>query len=309
MPRSALVTGATGFIGSHLVRRLSDEGWTVSALLRPGSELGRLSGTEETVKVVRGDVTDCRAVTSAVEAARPDAVFHLAMAPAHPGDSAPARLEMIRHSVVGTAAVAEACIGAQPVRLVHAGSALEYAPGDSPHTEDDPIGPVSFRGMAKACATTVVATYSNELGLDATVARIFSTYGPLEPKHRFIPTLVSAALDGTDIRLTRPGIRHDFVYVSDVADALIAIAEKGQPGEIFNVASGVEWSNEEVVEIAEKVTGASIRIGPGEYPAKDADAPSRVADVSKTRRMLGWTAKRSLADGLGATYEWLRNAR
>jgi nucleoside-diphosphate-sugar epimerase len=137
------------------------------------------------------------------------------------------------------------------------------------------------------------------------VLRLFSVYGRWESPSRFIPTAIRAALGGGEMALTAPGVRHDFVYVDDVVDAMLTAATaNGVDGEVINVGSGREWTNEEVVDAVQRLTGRVVRVRTGEYPAKTADTAHWVADVGKAAALLGWRPAHDLTSGLRETIEW-----
>jgi nucleoside-diphosphate-sugar epimerase len=285
MPPSSepiLVTGAAGFLGSHLVRALAESGAEVHGPVR-----------EE------ADLRDADAVRAIVETVRPRVVFHLAAGPGHPGDAA-SRTAFLADTLRGTGNLLAALRAVGVGRLVHAGSSLEYGPRARPMREADPVAPTTFRGLGKAAQTLLVL----RSGLPATVVRPFSVYGPGEAPHRLVPTAVSAALRGEPIRLTRPGIARDFVYVEDVVDALVrAAAAPGVVGEIVNAGTGVQTTNEELVARLGALLGRELDVRPGEFEARPWDTGTWVADTAKAERLLGFTARHSLDAGLAKTVD------
>ena len=280
MPRLSdrvLVTGAAGFLGSNLVRVLRESGADVHGLAR-----------EE------ADLRDPAPIRRVVESVRPELVFHLAAGAGHPSDAA-ARSAFLADTVLGTANLLEALRPLESVRLVHAGSSLEYGPCSTPMRETDRIAPTTFRGAAKAAATLLVL----QSGVPATVVRPFSVYGPSEQPHRLVPTAIRAARHGEPIRLTGPGIARDFVYVDDVVDALLRAAAVPEAiGEVVNAGTGTQTTNEELVARLASVLGRELDVRPGEHEAHPWDTESWVADTAKAERLLGWTARYDLDAGL-----------
>ena len=197
--------------------------------------------------------------------------------------------------MLGTANLLEALRSLESVRLVHAGSSLEYGPRSTPMRETDPLAPITFRGAAKAAATLLVL----QSGVPATVVRPFSVYGPGEQPYRLVPSAVAAAQRGEPIRLTRPGIARDFVYVDDVVDALLRAAAVPEAiGEVVNAGTGTQTTNEELVARLEAVLGRQLDVRPGEHEARPWDTECWVADTAKAERLLGWTARYDLDAGL-----------
>jgi nucleoside-diphosphate-sugar epimerase len=209
--------------------------------------------------------------------------------------------------MLGTSNLIEALAPLEYERMVVAGSALEYGPSVSAHRENDPLRPATFRGAGKAAATLLSLQHASAERRPIAVLRLFSVYGAWESPSRLIPTAIRAALCGGQMALTAPGVRHDFVFIDDVVDAMLAAAAAGgADGEAINVGSGREWTNEQVVEAVQRLTGRVVRARAGEYPAKAADTAHWVADIGKAAALLGWRPAHDLIGGLRETIEWHR---
>jgi nucleoside-diphosphate-sugar epimerase len=203
---------------------------------------------------------------------------------------------------MGTAHLAEASAEAGVRRFVHLGSFLGYQRQQRAIVEGDPIRPATPRGSAKAAASLWLRQFAESHAFPAIELRIFSVYGPGEPEHRFIPALLRAARSGAPLPLLR-GPSHDFVFVDDVVEACLRAAEvRLEPATILNIAGGKAWKNEEVVETARQATGRPIHVDENAYPAKQADAPFWLADISSAARLLGWKPAHDLREGLSKTY-------
>jgi nucleoside-diphosphate-sugar epimerase len=300
-----LVTGAAGFLGANLVRALRDGGCEVHALVRPSSHRSRLAGVPG-LEVHAVDLRDAGGVLRCFRLVRPSVVFHLAAPHGHPSPEAEAAfaaetLASTRHVLEGVREVA-------PRRLVHVASSTEYGARTRPLREADALRPDTARGRAKAAAAELCLGCAREHGAPVVVTRVFSAYGPWEPPDRLVPTLVRSVLQGDAVRLTTPGLRHDFVFVEDVVEALLRAAEADLPaGEVINVGSGRQWSNEEVARVAMEVGGREVPLLPGRHPRSPCDSGYWVADGRKARALLGWEARRSLREGLARTFAWARS--
>lgn len=302
-----LITGGAGFIGANLVRRLLDLGAELHLIVRPETNLWRLAGLEDRVALYRIDLRDGQGVMRQVEAIRPDIVFHLAMPAGHPR-TAEERLEAMRVGVMATACLLEAAKSVGVARFIHVGSSLEYEPLSRPLHESDPLRPNTDRGLAKMLASRLVEFYARFHGVPAIILRPFNVYGPWESPRRFIPTLLRAALRDEEIRLTAPGYRHDWIFVADVVEACCrALEAPVEPGEAFNVGTGLQWSNEEVVAIVEALVGRPLRRRTGAYPPSPPDRSCWAADIEKARRSLSWSWAWDLPSGLQATLTWMRD--
>ncbi len=301
--RRVLVTGAGGFIGANLARRLVDEGADVHAVVRPQGDLARLDDIRTRLSVHAADIRDAPAIRAAIRRTMPEVVFHLAASGVI--DKAAEAADLLAHNAGGALNVLAAAEALSVQRFVHVGGSSEYGPQPHALRESDHLQPATPYGASKATATLAVQQYARERGLPVVVLRPFSVYGPWEAPSRLIPAAVAAALSGTELPLTGPGYRRDLVHVADVVEACLTAAVcPAPPGEVFNVGTGVQWANEEVVTMVARACRRPVRTRVGAYTAHASDTTCWVADTSKARDALGWSARRSLEEGLAETVEW-----
>ena len=304
-----LVTGAAGFIGSHLTHSLAAAGAHVFALVRSSTNAWRLTTPDANWSVVSADLLDTDATATVVKFVQPSIVFHAAAIPGH--YETPAGVTIAKAATLMAAANLCRALADQPVhRFVHFGSSLEYGHAQEPLSEARSLSPVVGRGLVKAEETLYLLQLARTVGMPLTVLRPFSVYGPAEESTRFVPTLIRCIIDGTDMRLTKAGFRRDFVFVSDVVEASMRAAfAPAAAGEIVNVGTGRQTSNAEVVAAAERVCDTTVRIAREPFAQRPVDTDFWVADVRKAHRVLGWSARTSLEDGLRETYRWFAARR
>ncbi|MEJ2864750.1 NAD-dependent epimerase/dehydratase family protein [Actinomycetospora flava] len=278
----ALVTGAGGFVGRHLVARLRADGWSVTALTRD-----------------RVDLADPVAATAAVRAADPDVVFSLAAARDRRDAAARAAT-----TAVNTSPWLVDALGPRCRAVVRLGSSTEYAASDRPLAEDGPLSTQSFFGATKAAGSVLLLAAAAHRGVRATVLRAFQVYGPGDHPTRFVPVVLAAAREGHRVPLTAPGMRRDWVWVGDVVDACVraARADDLAPGTVLNLGTGVQTANEELVALAERATGRRIGVDPGAHPGREWDTGHWVADPTRARELLDWKPSVDLLDGLHRTW-------
>jgi nucleoside-diphosphate-sugar epimerase len=297
------VTGAAGFIGANLCRALLAAGAEVHAIVRPGSSCDRLADITGDITIHRLDLCDASHVRAAIQQFAPAVILHAAVHNAYNHD-APLSV-VVANNVIATANLLDAVAALKSARLVYLGSSTEYGPTANAHNEQDPLNPITRHGATKAAASILVTQQARAGCVDALTLRLFSVYGPWEAEHRLVPSAIHAALFGTVLPLTRPGLRRDYVCVADVAEAcLLASITPGISGEVINIGSGIETANEELVRMVEQITRHQIRIQPGIYRPHPTDTEHWVADIRLAKALLGWSPRYSLQEGLKQTVAW-----
>lgn len=271
---SALVTGATGHIGSALVRRLAAGGVRVTALVRRDSPARSKLPAHPRVSAVEIDSSDPRALQQSLEGTAHEVVFNLASAGVNPADRDP--LTMLDGNARFLASLLAASEKHKPRRFIHTGSCSEYASAETGHhiDEDYPVEPTSVYGAAKLCASLYGAALAAERGLPFLNLRLFGVFGVGEAPHRVVPYLISRLRENQPVDLTPGGQIREWLYVDDVVDALLetAVCPYLPASGIFNVCSGHGIT---VRELAEQVADAMpkprdlLRFGARPYRADE----------------------------------------
>ena len=300
-----LVTGGCGFVGSALVRRLLAEPCEVVVVddLSRGS-VENLGPDQDRVRVIEQDVT--QSLSRIFSSFQPHAVIHLAALHFIPDcDADPARC--LRVNVDGTRSVLEAASAlGDPVSLVLASSAAVYAPADGPHREqEDSLGPVDVYGYSKLWAEELAAGFAARTGTAVGIARLFNVFGPGETNAHFIPSLISQMKAGKSVRLGNLSSKRDYVFVDDVADALLRLARYGLDGQsaTVNVGSGRAYSGNEVVEALAGLAEAGVAPVTDPSRLRPVDRPVLLADPTLAQKLLDWTPRTSLIEGLRAAWD------
>jgi UDP-glucose 4-epimerase len=302
------VTGAGGFVGANLVRRLLADGCEVVAAARPDADGWRLREVAGELELEAVDLADPAAAAALVRRTRPRWLFHLAAHGAYSWQTDVQRIVAV--NVQGTAALVDAAREAGVDAFVHAGSSSEYGLKDHPPAEDEALEPNSAYAVAKAAATHYCRFVARRDGTRIATLRLYSVYGPWEDPGRLIPRLVASGLDGRLPPLVAPDTARDFVYVDDVCDAFVrAAAAPGlEPGAVLNVGSGRQSTLRDVVAAARDVLGIAAEPQWGTAAARSWDTSVWVADPRAAAATLGWRATTALRDGLRATADWLQAA-
>jgi NAD dependent epimerase/dehydratase len=309
----ALVTGAGGFIGSHLTETLLERGCRVRALVRYTSTgatgfLERLDPSlRNNLEIVLGDIRDPRVVREAAKGCR--RIYHLAALIGIPY-SYVAPDSYVTVNIQGTQHVLEAARQLDVERVVVTSTSevygtAQYVPIDEKH----PLHAQSPYAATKVGADELALSYHRAFGLPVSVARPFNTYGPRQSTRAVIPTIITQALGNDAIRLGSLDPVRDLVYVRDTAAGFIAVADAAEcQGSVTNLATGVGVSVAELVERILAIVGRKLPV----VQTADRQRPATsevfklIGSAQKAKQLAGWTAETDLDLGLRQTVEWMR---
>lgn len=314
-----LVSGAHGFVGSHLAAALLETGESVQVLDRPAPRMAdvggeRLSGLDllgirDEVELAEADLRDAEAVDAAVAGC--EAVFHLA-AQTIVGVARESPLDTFEVNVRGAWNVFEACRGHGVESVVFASSDKAYGSSPKlPYREDFPLRAAHPYDASKAAADTIARSYANAYGLPLAVTRFANVYGGGDLNFsRLIPETVVAVLDGRPPVIRSDGSpERDFLHVDDAVSAYLAIAGAlgdGAAGEAFNAGGEQPHSVREVVELIAAAAGTNTEPDFQGEGNPDGEIDRQFVDSTKLRKLTGWRPDVALEDGLRRTLEWYR---
>jgi len=305
--KRVLVTGASGFVGANLTRRLLRDGHEVHLLLRNKSNPWRLADIGGDVQVHETDVEDRNKVRLLVANISPEWVFHLAAYGAYPAQADGDR--MVSTNLGGCLAMLDACIEAAVGAFVQTGSSSEYGYLDHAASENEFIQPNSTYAVTKAAATYYCQLKARQSGIHAVTARLYSIYGPFEETSRLIPVLLVHAMHGRLPRLVSPRIARDFVYVDDAVEALLAIAEASHVarGSVYNVCSGVQSTLATAVADVRALMNIASEPQWSSMPERSWDTETWLGSPEAIARDIHWHTRTSFRSGLERTASWLRD--
>jgi NAD dependent epimerase/dehydratase len=315
MGKRVLVTGAGGFIGSHLVERLVVDGHEVRALVRYNGrdDLGQVdrlpAGVRNAIEVHRGDLKDPEAVRKAVKGR--ERVYHLGALIAIPY-SYQNPLDVVQTNALGTCHVLDAARDSDSIeRVVLTSTSEVYGTAQFvPITEQHPLRGQSPYAASKIASDALGESYHRSFGLPVTTLRPFNTFGPRQSARAIIPTIISQALALDRVKLGSLDPRRDLTYVKDTATGFAAIAEcDAAIGRVVNIGRGDDLTIGELVERIARLIGKPIHVESD--PARIRPAASEVgrllAGTALATELIGWSPGYSLDEGLAETIDWVRD--
>lgn len=314
--KKCLVTGASGFIGSHLVEKLVDQGAEVTALLHynASEHIGNLNYLDPQklgpVRIVFGDVSDSGFVQDFVS--NFDCIFHLAALIGIPYSYVAPR-SYLRVNCEGTLNLLEAVRRGGAGRLVHTstsevyGSAL-YTPIDESH----PLQGQSPYSASKIAADKIAEAYYRTFGVPVVTVRPFNTYGPRQSRRAFVPSVIVQALSDQPIRVGSLCPVRDMTYVDDTVAGFISASEQeGIVGETFNLGTGRGYTMEQILDLVvdRTKTNNAIVVDPARVRPTQSEVNKLISQNQKMRLSTGWEPKIGIEEGLSRTIQFFEKYR
>jgi UDP-glucose 4-epimerase len=308
--RVALVTGAAGFIGSHLCQRLERDGWRVrgvdcfTSYYDPAQKerniaplVGRSRFELKRVDLCTGDLAE---LLDGV-----DTVWHLAAQAGVRSSWGQFFAEYTAHNINATQRLLEAAVGRDLRRFVCASSSSVYGEAPvCPMPEDGPLRPISPYGVTKLAAEHLARLYHLAHGLPTVALRYFTVYGPRQRPDMGFHRFFRAIMRGEELTLYGDGSQsRDFTYVDDVTEANLLAAERGGPGEVYNISGGSRITVQEVIRTIERITGKTARVV--RQPSQSGDPHDTGGDSSRARGRLGYGPRIGVEEGLTQMAGWM----
>ena len=310
--KNVLVTGAGGFIGSHLVDALLGKGAEVTCFLKYNSrnDWGLLEELPEDknkiINVISGDIRDSEIVRHAAK--NMDAIFHLAALTGIPYSYTNPK-ENVMTNVMGTYNVMQAALDNGVKKVMHTSTSEVYGTPDTiPITEEHKLKGQSPYSASKIGADKIAESFYCAFGLPVAIARPFNTYGPRQSARAIIPSSFSQALKIGIIKHGSGEPTRDLNFVTDTAAGMIRIAEcDNSAGQVINLGTGKEISMAELMQKIAAAVGKDVKLvyDPSRVRPANSEVMRLCADNTKAKNLLGWEPKVNLDKGLGITLEWI----
>lgn len=303
--KSIVVTGAGGFIGSAIVRRLVALGAVVHAVVRHGGGRVRLTEVINDIVLHEADITDQSAMEGIFSKSAPDGVFHLA-AISQTFGSIPSVDALIDTNIRATIKLMDAV--APTTFFVNTDTFAVVGAKQVPSRESDMLEPTELYGISRIPATLYGGVLGRTKGRPVTTVRVFTPYGPFVQKGRLPYEVITRALLNTDITLTKPEVTRDFIHTDDLVDLYLRAGARAReyPGQVFNGGGGRAVTLEEFANLVREETQSQSMVR-WSGTAVSYDLGRSAADLTKVRESLMWQPSVPLREGVRKTIEWFRS--
>lgn len=309
---TVLITGASGFVGSHLARRFLADGFLPVCLSRStsASSRWRLADIADRTRWVEGDLSDKKNLERILAELRPRGILHCAASTIMSGVSERAD-ELFKTNVLGTINLVDAADAIGYDFFIHIGTFLEYGPREKPLVEDAACEPLEAYALSKLAGTLYAQAAGKHRRKPIICARLFTPYGPFVHRGRLVYELITRALDNRPLELTQPDVTRDFIFVDDIAYFCSEAARRAEDlkGEIFNLGTGRGVRLNELVEFVLRSTGSSSPVAWSAFRDVSYDRGLWQADMTKTFSRFSWRPALSWEQGMERTIAWFRQNR
>lgn len=304
--KKILITGATGFIGSNLLRRCLVENAEVHILSEKTANRWRLEDVLGHVKEHCADLEDNTQLEKIVSSIKPEIIFHLAAYGILSWQKDIDRIMKI--NFLGTVNLLNTCKKTGFEIFVNTGSVFEYGGKNNPLKENDVLEPVSDYGVSKAASTLFCQAVGKRDNEPIVTLRLFTPYGYYEEPPRLIPSVILSCIKKENPKVSSPGSVRDFIFIEDVVGSYIKVVDNinNAKGEIINIGYGRQYTVGRVVNTIMQLTGNSVKPEWGSTTARYIESKMCKADISKARKLLNWEPEYSLEEGLRKTIGWFR---
>jgi nucleoside-diphosphate-sugar epimerase len=303
--KRVLITGGGGFIGYHIIKKLSEYNCDICIITLDGKTPSRLEEYNN-ITVKAANVSHYDEINACIDEYRPDFIFHLAAYGVNSADSE--YHTAIDTNVIGIANVIFSAKASNCKKIINIGSCMEYGNTNEKMYEELCPHPVNIYGSTKAAASIIGHQLARELDIDMVTLRLFGVYGEGEERHKIFCHTISTLLEGNDLKLTPCTQYRDYCYVGDIANAAImALQNDSIKNEIINIATGNALPLRDYIELIHKLMGSKNRLLFGSLPYRSTELFAPIADIKKAQKLLLWKPETSLEAGILKTIEWYKN--
>lgn len=301
--KKVLITGANGFIGSHVVRKMVNELANVSIIVRDSSDLWRIEELKKDIDIHRIDLRDSVSVDNCVKQIKPDYIFHVG---AYGVDARQKDyFTAANTNIIGTMNLLNPLKDVGCKKIINIGTCMEYGDKKEMIKENSHLEPDSIYGSTKASASIIAHQMAAENNIDIVTLRPFGVFGEKEGSHKFFPYIILSLLENKEVNLTPCEQYRDYCYIDNIVDGFVLAAQNETiKNEIFNIGSGSIYNLKYYVDMIYQ--GMSINKKPnfGALSYRKNEVWNQQPDTTKIKKLLKWEPKINLRDGIERTIDW-----
>lgn len=299
-----LLTGSSGFVGSHLLATLISQKIPVAILLRKDSDLKRIQTYLDCIPVFKVNSLNLNAVSAAVKHFEPDTLINLAWYGV--GNSYKDDTQQISQNLLWVQAVFNLVRDVGITSIIGLGSQAEYGPQNGILDETTLPQPTTLYGVAKLAAYHTFRTLCLQHHIRFVWLRLFSAYGPADNPSWFIPYVIQSILKKNEPRLTKGEQKWDYIYISDVVRAIMGIFLEPKAAGVFNLGSGQIFTLKEIAEVIRNQLDPKVQLNFGTLPYRPDQTMHLQANISRLKNSIPWEPEISLIQGIKKTIAWFR---
>jgi len=304
--KKVLITGANGFLGSHILDRMIEQKSDLSVIVREGSDLWRIEDQLGNFDIYYADIRDSYAVCNCIRKIKPEIVFHMA---AYGVDSSKNHMyQAIDINILGTVNLLHALSKTGCEKFMNTGTSMQYGNKEVLIDENSNYTPNNIYGSTKAASTILAHQIAADMDIDVTTIIPFGIFGEKEGSHKLFTQVILSILNHKEVNLTTCLQKRDYCYVENIVDGFLTAAMTRETrGMTLNIGSGIALPLKHYVElIAEKIDmDAKLNYGALEYRKNDLWNPQ--VDIRKIKEVLNWYPAISLEEGIERTIDWYKN--
>ncbi len=299
-----LITGATGFIGSHITHMLLEKGVKVTHILRPGEDTWRIREILPSLSVLEADFREIKKVGPQIRDLQPHLVIHAGWFGVEREQRD--QLDQVTYNLYGTLDLLSECLGSGCQYFIGLGSQAEYGKTDATLEEGMAPHPETMYGVTKLCAGLLAQRICASAGVRFSWLRLTATYGPKDLPQNLIPYVITRLLKGQEPALTHGKQKWDYLYIDDVTNAVWSLVEHSQAQGIFNLSSGSAIQVRHLCEIIRDQIDPLLPLGFDKVQSSSGERMILEAENDRLHSATGWKQEIPLEAGIGKTIEWYR---
>lgn len=308
--KKILITGASGFIGLNLTKKIVELGVKPAVLIKDLKNVSAFSDMKDKIIIYETDITDRVNLNKIIKKINPEVVFHLAAYGVYTYTQTDLDniKKMISTNIYGTINLLYALKDTQCKLFINTGSCFEYGSGIAPFKEKNPLSPCNIYGQTKVASTYIAHRLAKKFKIKINTIRPFTVYGPGSRNERFIPTVIKRCLANDDILIPKQKIIRDYIYIDDVVRAYLMLAENKEFKNdlIINVSTGKGVSLEEVIKKIKNLTHSKSIVKKGGYPIREGEVINLIGSNTLAKRYLNLKPSCSLEEGLKYSIAFLK---